>query len=101
MSGEIGVVGDLVPRDMERHGRCDAGEAMDLGGVGDLLVRVTRDAALGEHLEARPGVAEGPRRQLDVLLSERRVDARAPRSGDGHGDLLVPKRECVAHASAA
>ena len=74
VAGEVGVVVDLVPRDVERDRRGDAGEAMDLGGVGDLLVRVARHALLGEHLEARPGVAERPRRQLDPLRSQRRDD---------------------------
>jgi hypothetical protein len=57
---QVRVVVNLVPRDVERHARRNPGEAVDLGGVGDLLVRVPRHALLGEHLEARPGVAEGP-----------------------------------------
>ena len=64
---EVGVVVDPVPRDVQRDGRRDAREPMDLCGVGDLLVRVARHALLGEDLEAGPGVAERPRRQLDAL----------------------------------
>ena len=40
VAGEVGVVVDLVPRDVERDGRRDPGEPVDLRGVGDLLVRV-------------------------------------------------------------
>ena len=58
--GEVGVVVHPVPRDVQRDRRRDAGEAMDLGGVGDLLVRVARHALLGEDLEPGPGIAERP-----------------------------------------
>src|SRR6478609_5943064 len=51
--------------------RRNAGVPVHLRGVGDLLVRVARDARLGEDLEARARVAERPRRQLDRLLAER------------------------------
>ena len=80
---EVGVVVDLVPRDVQRDGRRDAGVAVDLGGVGDLLVGVARDALLGEDLEARAGVAERPRGQLDPLGPERR------------GDCLVAGHVCL------
>src|SRR5271166_2392777 len=59
---------------MQRDRRRDAGVLVHLGGVGDLLVRITRHARLGEHLEPGPGVAEGPRRQLDLLLAEDALD---------------------------
>ena len=55
---------------MERDGRRDAGEAVDLRRVRDLLVRVARDALLGEDLEPGSRVAERPRRQLDPLRPE-------------------------------
>ena len=42
VAGQVGVVVDLVPRDVEGDARRDAGEPVDLGGVGDLLVRVVR-----------------------------------------------------------
>ena len=71
---QVGVVVDAIPRDVERDARRDPGEAVDLCRVGDLLVRVARDALLGEDLEAGPGVAEGPRRELDPLGSQRRDD---------------------------
>ena len=92
MAGQVGVVVDPVPRDVEGDGRRDAGEAMDLRRVGDLLVRVARHALLGEDLEARPGVAEGPRRQLDPLGSQRRDDGLV----GGHVCLRRPSgRICV------
>ena len=67
VAGEVGVVVDLVPGDVERHRRRDPGEPVDLRRVGDLLVRIARDALLGEDLEPGPRVAEGPRGQLDPL----------------------------------
>ena len=74
VTGQVGVIVDPVPRDVERDARRDAGEPVDLGGVGDLLVGSPRHALLGEHLETGPGVAEGPRRQLDPLVPQRRDD---------------------------
>jgi hypothetical protein len=65
--GEVGVVVDGVPWDVQRHTRRHAGEAVHGGGVVDLLVRVARHALLGEHLEPGAGVAERPRRRLDPL----------------------------------
>ena len=70
--GQRGVVVDLVPRDVQRDRRRDARVAVDLGGVGDLLVRIAGHARLREHLEARAGVAEGPRRQLDAERTQAR-----------------------------
>ncbi len=58
--GEVAVVVDAIPRDVQRDARRHAGEPVHLRRVGDLLVRVARHALLGEHLEARPGVAERP-----------------------------------------
>jgi hypothetical protein len=69
--GEQRVVVDLVPRDVQRHARRDAGVPVHLAGVGDLLERVARDALLREHLEAGAGVAERPARELDGLGAQR------------------------------
>ena len=70
VGGESAVVVDLVPGNVQRDARCETGQRVDLGRVGDLLERVARHARLGEHLEPGPGVAERPRRQLDLLLLE-------------------------------
>ena len=40
--GELGVVVDPVPRDMEGDARCAARELVHLSGVGDLLIRMAR-----------------------------------------------------------
>src|SRR5580704_3940210 len=67
---------------MQRDRRRDAGVLVYLGGVGDLLVRITRHARLGEHLEPCPGVAEGPGRQLDLLLAQDALDTLTIHSGE-------------------
>ena len=68
------VVVDPIPRDVQRHARRAPVNALHLGGVGDLLVRVARHARLGEHLEPGARVAERPRRQLDVQVADRSAD---------------------------
>ena len=68
VGGELAVVVDQVPRDVQRDPRRDAGVPVHLGGVLELLVRVAGDAGLAEHLEPGAGVAERPRGQLDGLL---------------------------------
>ena len=60
MFGEMGEVIDPVPGDVQRNAGRNAGEGVHLGGVGNLLVRISRDATLGEHLEAGARVAECP-----------------------------------------
>ncbi len=54
-----GVVVHPVPRDVERHGGGEAGEAVDGGGVGDLLLDRARRTGRSEDLEAGAGVAVG------------------------------------------
>ncbi len=76
VAAQLVEVVDAVPRDVQRHRRRPPGERVDLGGVGDLLVGVARHARRGEDLEARPGVAERPRRQLDRLAVELGRDVR-------------------------
>ena len=48
---------------------------MDLRRVVDLFVGVARGAGAWEHLEAGPGVAESPARQLDGLLAQQGAGA--------------------------
>src|SRR3954470_5920814 len=74
---ERAEVVDLVPGDVQGDAGRDAGVLVDLRGVGDLLVRVARYARLGEDLESRAGVAEGPGRQLDVLPGQDGCDRGA------------------------
>jgi hypothetical protein len=68
--GQLAVVLDAVPGDVQRHAAGHAGVLVHLPGVRDLLEGVSGNALLREHLEARPGVAERPRRQLDALLEQ-------------------------------
>src|SRR3954453_18288305 len=68
--GELAVVLDPVPRDVQRDPRGDAGELLHLGGVLELLERVAGHAGLAEDLEAGAGVAERPAGQLDGLGGE-------------------------------
>ncbi len=78
---EIGIVVDPVPRDVEGDAGGDAREGVDLGRVRDLLVRAPGHTLLGKDLEAGPGIAEGPRRQLDPLGSQRRDHVRVVAHG--------------------
>lgn len=64
------VVLDLVPGDVQRHGRGHPGELVDLPGVVQLLPGIARNTLLGEHLEARSRVPVRPRRRLDGLCFE-------------------------------
>lgn len=64
------VVLDLVPGDVQRHGRGHASELVDLPGVVQLLPGIARNTLLGEHLEARSRVSVRPRRRLDGLCFE-------------------------------
>ena len=72
--GQRRVVVDLVPGDVHRHDRRDAGVLVHLGGVVGLLERVTRHARLAEYLEPGPAVAERPGRQLDLVLPQGVLD---------------------------
>src|SRR5918994_600834 len=67
MFSQFPVVVDPVPGDVYGHRGADAGEAVDLGGVRELLERVAGDARLREHLEARAGVTVAPRRRFQAL----------------------------------
>ena len=80
MFGELGVVRDLVPRDVQRHARRHPRVAVHLRRVRDLLEGIPRDSGLGEHLEPRPGVAERPARHLDRELVQTRPDPVRRRS---------------------
>ena len=82
--GELVVVVDEVPRDVQRHPRRHAGVPVHLGGVLELLERVAGHSRLAEDLEAGAGVAERPRRELDGLLGQGGEGAAAR---VGHGDL--------------
>ena len=73
------VIVDLVPWDVERDRRRDAGVPMDLGRVGHLLVGIARHALLREHLEPRPRVAERPGGQLDPVRGQPIEDGRLVR----------------------
>ena len=75
MRGQVTEVFDHVPGDVQGHPRGDAGESMDLRRVVDLFVGVARGAGAREDLEAGPGVAEGPARQLDGLLAQQGAGA--------------------------
>lgn len=59
------VVIDPVPRDVERHRRGQAREPVHRSGIRHLLEHGAGGACRPEDLEAGPGVAEGPGRQLD------------------------------------
>ena len=64
--------------------RRDAGEALNLRRVLELLERVTRGSGLRKHGEPGAGVAEGPRRRLDLLGAQRRLHP---------GDVVAARRE--------
>ncbi len=81
--GIVAVLG-LVPRDVQRHAAGDAGELVHRGGVIQFFRRGARRARPGKHLEARAGVGIAPRRGLDVLVLQRRLDR-------GHVDALGGK----------
>src|SRR6478609_8180472 len=55
----------IVPRD-----RPSAVECVHLSGVGNLLVRISRHAGLGEDFESGARVPVGPRRDLHRLVGE-------------------------------
>ncbi len=85
VGAELGEVVDLVPRDVEGDARGEPGDGVDLGGVGQLLERVTGHAGLGEHLEPGARVAIGPRRHLDRLPLEHVERCLTERRGvEGH-----------------
>ena len=71
VSAQVVVRVDLVPRDVQGHGRRQRGVLVHLRGIRDLLVGVTRGAGRREDLEAGARVAERPRGQLDRLHLER------------------------------
>ena len=70
VAAQVGVVVDLVPRDVQRDARRERRHAVDLRGIRDLLERVARRAGRREDLEAGAGVAERPRGELDALALE-------------------------------
>ena len=70
VGGELAVVVDEVPRDVQRHPRRGAGVLVHLRGVLELLERVPGDAGLAEHLEAGAGVAESPAWVLVCVLAQ-------------------------------
>jgi hypothetical protein len=92
--GELVVVVDQVPRDVQRDPRGDAGERVDLRGVLELLERVAGDAGLAEDLEPGAGVAERPGGQLDGLRGQRVEGAGAK---VGHGEDLVLRSDETFH----
>jgi hypothetical protein len=63
---ERGPVVDAVPRDVQRHRRARAGEAVDERGVVDPLVDGAGRAGPGVDVEAGSGVPVAPRRRLDL-----------------------------------
>ena len=60
MLPQLVEVVDVVPRNVQRDFRGDAGQPVHGRRVGDLLERITWHASLGEDLEASAGVAKGP-----------------------------------------
>ena len=72
--GQLPVVVDPVPRDMESYRGGHPGQPMNEGGVFDLLVRVTGRGRVTEHLEPCTGVAVSPRRRLDPLPAQLLLD---------------------------
>ncbi len=82
-AAQVVVRVDLVPRDVQRDARGERRHTVDLRGIRDLLVRVARRARRGEHLEARAGVAERPRGQLDGLGLEGLQDGGRQGAHDG------------------
>ena len=73
--GQVTEVVDHIPGDVQGHPRGDPGEVVNLCRVVDLFVGVARGAGAREDLEAGPGVAERPARQLDGLLAQQGVGA--------------------------
>jgi hypothetical protein len=65
---------------VQGDGRAGAGQTVHGGRVLDLLEHVARRAVLGEYPEARTGVAEAPRRELDRQGVERGMDLRVVQS---------------------
>ena len=64
---QVFVVVNPVPWDVDRHRRGNAGEAIDLGCIVDLLIGVACHPGLGEHLEPGARVPVRPRGRLDPL----------------------------------
>ncbi|KEP73883.1 hypothetical protein HR12_34045 [Microbacterium sp. SUBG005] len=54
MATQGGVVVDEVPRDVQRHRGGEGRQAVDLGGVRDLLERVARVPAVGNTRKRVP-----------------------------------------------
>ena len=69
------VVVHLVPGDVQRDARSDAGVLVHHRGVGDLLLRRARHTRLAEHLEPGARVPERPRGQLDLLAAQCVLDS--------------------------
>src|SRR5919112_49330 len=94
MLPQLTVVVHPVPGDVYGYRGADAGEAVDLGGVGQLLKGVAGDARLREHVEARSGVAVAPGRGLHALESQALlypIDGNPPgREGSGEGIVGSP-----------
>ena len=67
MFAKLAEVVDLVPRDVQRDARGEAGERVHLGSIGDLLERIARYPELSEHLEPGARVPVGPRWHFDCL----------------------------------
>jgi len=63
-----------VPEHVQREGRADPGQRVDLARVAELLVERNGRGRLQVLAEARAGVREPPGRQLDSEIVERPVD---------------------------
>ncbi len=98
VGAQRGVVVDLVPRDVQRDLRSEAGEFVDLGGIRDLLPRIAGYSGLGEYLEAGARVAEGPGGELDDLggksVEDVVVDHRVRFLGEGVGSHVESFQTC-------
>ena len=62
---QLGVVLDLVPREMRRDGRREAGQRVDHAAIGELVEDVARLAGTGKAGEARAARADAPARHGD------------------------------------
>ena len=93
------VVVRPVPRDVQGDARRDAGEAVDLGDVVDLLVGVAGHARGGEDPETSAGVAEGPAGQLDGLGLQQAAGLGA-QVGQGRGGGVGRGRHALLRSDA-